>query len=135
AVVRSLELGASVTFGVARGEVYLTLSGVAVPLPVERIAGAEVQLGQVEMNGQRLRTILTIPTMTRPPFTAVLYLQGLGCASCELSHDPDEPLRKLLEGWSRSGLATMRLERSGVGDSEGPPCRQTDFFTELATVR
>jgi pimeloyl-ACP methyl ester carboxylesterase len=135
ALARSLAPGEPLTFDVARDRARTTLSGAAVPLPVERINGAELRLDHVGVNGHRLRTFLTIPVAGRPPFTAVLYLQGLGCASCELSQDPDDPLRALFEGWSRSGLATLRVERSGVGDSEGPPCRETDFFAELAAYR
>jgi pimeloyl-ACP methyl ester carboxylesterase len=62
-------------------------------------------------------------------------LQGLGTQSCELSSDPDEPLRKLIEGFSAAGLATLRVERSGVGDSGGPPIQSTTLFDEIAAYQ
>jgi alpha-beta hydrolase superfamily lysophospholipase len=64
-----------------------------------------------------------------------LYLQGIRCGSCEFPLDPTEPVRKLVEGWAHSGVVVMRVDRSGTGDSEGPPCSNVDLSTELATYR
>jgi pimeloyl-ACP methyl ester carboxylesterase len=102
---------------------------------VELVAGADVELGHVVAGGWRLRTRITTPAGAAPPSTAVLYLPGLGGASGELSSDPEEPLRLLLEGWTRAGLLTLRLSLRGAGDSEGPTYQETDLFTEIAGYR
>lgn len=136
ALVRGLVPGAPLHFEVLRGGARVTLPGKATPLPVERIAGAEVRLGHVTVHESwRQRTLLAIPASREPPFPVLLFLSGLGTGSCELTRDPEDPMRRLLEGLAAAGIATMRVERSGVGDSEGPPCQTTSFFDEVAGYR
>lgn len=133
--VRTLATGAPLVFVVDRGGDKLTLQGETIALPTERIAHAHVHLDHITVDDHRRRVILTTPTEKNPPYTTILHLQGLGTQSCELSSDPDEPLRKLLESFSEAGLATLRVERSGVGDSEGPPFSTTDLFDDLTAYR
>jgi len=133
--VRTLTTGNSLTFVVDRHGEKLTLHGKTIELPAERIAHADVFLAHVTVFEQRQRVIFTTPIGFDPPYPTILYLQGLGTQSCELSADVDEPLRKLLEGFSQAGLATMRVERSGVGDSEGPPFQGTNLFDEVTAYR
>lgn len=136
ALVRGLVPGAPLSFEVQRDGARVTLPGKATPLPVERIEGAEVRLGHVTVRESwRQRTLFTIPASGRPPYTTLLYLSGLGTTSCELPQDPDDPMRAFLTGLSAAGIATKRVERSGVGDSEGPPCQTTSLFDEVAGYR
>lgn len=135
-IARLLSRHDPLTFEIERNGKLLTLDGTLLAAPLERIAGAEVRLGHVVVGtGDRLRTITTVPSSIAPPFTAVLFLAGLGHGSCELPADPDDPRRKLIEGLTALGLATVRIERSGTGDSEGPPSSETDLFAELAAYR
>ena len=83
--LRALAPGAPVEFGVEREGAELILAGEAVPLPVERIEGADVTLGHVAVRGARLRTIFTTPRGPARPRIVVLYLPGIGSASVELS--------------------------------------------------
>lgn len=133
---RLLERHDAVTFEVERRGRLVTLEGTLLSAPLERVAGADVRLGHVVVaGGDRLRTITTVPVNAAPPFVTVLFLQGLGHGSCELGADPDDPRRRLLEELTTLGLATVRIERSGTGDSEGPPAAETDLFAELAAYR
>jgi uncharacterized protein len=135
-VARSLRPGARVVYLVERGRVAHVLESIVVPAPIEEIAGADVKLGHVpSSDGYRLRTIATVPVEFAPPFTAVLMLPGLGLGSCELSADREDPRRKLIEAFTALGLVTIRVERSGTGDSEGPPAATTDLFTEIEGYR
>ncbi|PYS79173.1 MAG: hypothetical protein DMF66_03725 [Acidobacteria bacterium] len=52
---------------------------------------------------------------------AVLYITGIGCFSQE-SANLLSTETKLLYGLTRAGFVTMRVEKSGIGDSQGPPC-------------
>jgi pimeloyl-ACP methyl ester carboxylesterase len=133
---RLLERHDPVTFEVERRGKLFTLEGTLLAAPLERVAGADVRLGNVVVaGGDRLRTITTVPVAAAPPFVTVLFLQGLGHGSCELGVDPDDPRRKLIEELTALGLATVRIERSGTGDSEGPPASETDLFAEMAAYR
>lgn len=106
----------------------------ATPYPLESIPGSRVHLAYVVVNGARLRTIQTIPE-TPGPHPAVLFLSGLRCESIDLALSPDAPVARVVRGLARAGFSTMRVERHGLGDSEGPPCRKVGFLDEQAAYR
>ena len=135
AYVRTLQIGARLVLGVDREGEKVSLPSEMVALPVERLAHADVHLGHVRVGEHRRRTVLTIPKGLAAPHPTILYLSGLGTQSCELSEDPDEPLRHFLQDFSRAGFATLRVERSGVGDGEGRPLQTTSFFDDVAAYR
>ncbi|HWU86753.1 MAG TPA: alpha/beta fold hydrolase, partial [Kofleriaceae bacterium] len=62
------------------------------------------------------------------PRAVVLLLPDLTCDSVEA----ESPLADLAHGWARAGFDTLRFDRRGIGDSEGSPCGDLDFATELA---
>ena len=130
AIARSRRAGSAVVFHVERAGRPLELEGVAPPLPVETSASGEVRLGAVEVGGHRLRTLVNVPRGPAP-HPAILYLQGLRGRSCEHPLDPAATLGRLVDGWTDAGLLVLRVERSGVGDSEGPPCSVTGLDEEL----
>jgi hypothetical protein len=120
--------------GILREGKALELVAQTSPLPAERAMGGEVRLAHVHAEGHRLRTILTVPSGAgRHP--AVLFLQGLGPGSCEFPLDPDQPIRRLVAGWTRAGFVTLRVDRPGAGDSEGPPWREAKLESVLAAYR
>ncbi len=81
------------------------------------------------------RTIITKPQGQSGRMPAIMLLQGLSCSTIE-----DYPGRT--SNWAKhityvveqSGMVVMRVEKPGVGDSEGD-CSQTDFITELEGYR
>ena len=86
----------------------------------------------VEINGNRRRLIVTVPHAPgRHP--ALLYLTGIGCFSQE-SVGVQSNEAKLLYGLTEAGYVTMRVEKSGIGDSEGPLCSSPayDLHEEIA---
>ena len=104
--------------------------------PLEEIAGVDSRYGVLQgPEGHRLRTILTRPSGTTGRLPAILFVQWLSCDSIELP-------AKQQDGWSRmlrrvaqdSGMALMRTDKAGVGDSEGD-CASLDYETELAGHR
>ncbi len=112
----------------------LTREQPRIPLPFETIDGCELCYDDVQAAGARLRTIVTRP-QAAGPHAAVLLLQGISLASVDAWHDPSAPLCQLAHHWARAGLVTMRLEKRGVGDSEGAPATEADFETELSGCR
>jgi pimeloyl-ACP methyl ester carboxylesterase len=98
--------------------------------PFEAAADVDVRYDAITVDGTLRRTILTAPKGSgRHP--AVLYLNGIGCFSQE-SLDLSSHDAKLLYGLARAGYVTMRVEKGGMGDSEGPPCEspEADFNAE-----
>jgi dienelactone hydrolase len=98
----------------------------------EPLPGVETVLGELQApDGYRLRTMVTRPADTRRRLPAVYYVQWLSCDSVEIGLAEDgwnQMLRSLV---SESGMVVMRLEKAGVGDSEGGPCSELDYETEL----
>lgn len=135
AYVKSLESDALLSLLVNRDGNPIRLEGKLISLPSERITHANVHLDALDVGAHRRRLILTTPLHGKPPYATILYLSGLGSQSVELSDDPDEPLRRLLEGFSEAGFATLRVERSGVGDSEGPAHHTTNLFDDVRAYR
>jgi len=101
------------------------------PRPLESTSDVETEYRAVAVDGSVRRTIVTRPKSTgRHP--AVLYMTGIGCASQE-SFGVQTTEAKLLYGLTRAGLVTMRVEKSGVGDSQGAACdsEQADLRSEV----
>ncbi|HSL23161.1 MAG TPA: alpha/beta hydrolase [Vicinamibacterales bacterium] len=105
--------------------------------PLEAIPGLEILYDVLTTrDGVRLRTILTKPVGATGPLPAILFVQWLSCDSIELPASAQG-------GWSRmmrrvaseSRAVMMRVEKRGVGDSEGGPCSALDYETELADHR
>jgi pimeloyl-ACP methyl ester carboxylesterase len=86
--------------------------------------------GAVEVDGTLRRTLTTIPKGNASRRPAVLFIGGIGCFSIDVASDPQDPYLRLAHDLSRRGFVTMRLEKSGVGDSQGPPCATVDLSNE-----
>lgn len=98
--------------------------------------GVDIEYGSLAVaDGVRLRTILTKPAgAERPP--VILFVQWLSCDTVEIRPDRDNGWLQMLRGIVReSGWAMMRMDKRGVGDSEGAPCSDLDYDTELADHR
>jgi dienelactone hydrolase len=119
---------------VLRGGAKLSLAARVERRPAERIEGAEVLYDEINSGGARLRVIVTRPEgAQRSP--AVLVIQGISFDSVDLGGRPDSPLFRLIQALSGAGLVTMRLERRGVGDSEGESCESTGFNEQVEDVK
>lgn len=119
---------------VRRGHEDLALTVRHRAVPSETAPEARVEYGAVEAQGALRRTILTVPEAAGP-HPAVLLLGGVGCYSLDFAGPSPHPYKQLLDGLSAAGYATMRVEKSGVGDSQGAPCPTVDFETEVAGYR
>lgn len=99
--------------------------------------GLDTEYGELlPGDGARLRTIVTRPKNSTGRLPAVLFVQWLSCDTIELAPDAKDGwsvmLRRLI---TESGMLWQRTEKSGVGESQGTPCAQLDYETELAHHR
>ena len=100
----------------------------------ERLPHTTFDYGHVTLaDGIRLRTIVSRPMKADRPAPAVLFLQGGGCSSIDVpwADGSTGPLG-LIHAIASRGFVTMRVDKPGAGDSEGPPCAETGFREELA---
>jgi uncharacterized protein len=131
AALRRAGAGARAELAFARGAERVVREVAVVTWPREHLDGQEVDYGVLEVPGARLRTIVTRPARAAPR-AAVLVLQGIACESID---GGGGPLVELIHGWARAGILTMRVDKRGVGDSEGGPCPELDFQTEANDAR
>jgi pimeloyl-ACP methyl ester carboxylesterase len=105
--------------------------------PFEQLPSTVFDYGHVTLpDGVRLRTILSRPTVSAARAPAVLFLQGGGCNSIDVPRAPPNIWpTSLLAAMAARGFVTMRVDKPGVGDSEGPPCAESGFREELAGYR
>lgn len=109
-----------------RQELTLTLR----PFPEESYEGIDVLYDHVKMEEGLLRSIVTRPAGAQGPAPSVYILQGYDCGSIDLPFSPDSDLARLVRHFSSLGFVTYRVEKAGVGDSQGAPCREAGFHME-----
>lgn len=112
-----------------------TITYTPVPLPLENVPGLESIYGSVKVpGGVLLRTIITRPAGTSGPLPAIFFTQWVSCGTIEFTRGglSREILKQLA---LKSGAALIRVERAGTGDSDGPPCHDLDYDTEVAHYR
>ena len=106
------------------------------PFPRETIPGAVLDYASVTLDdGTRLRTIVSVPDAPARRFPALLLLQGGGCGSVDVPMAPAVGPAGLMRTIATQSFVTMRVELSGVGDSQGPPCDTIGYRQELAGYR
>lgn len=103
-------------------------------LPEESSPNYDTVYDAVDVDGVQHRVVLTMPR-GEGPHPAMFFIQGLGCSSVEYPLQPMNPIRQLIDGVTRADFATLRVEKSGCGDSQGPPCEEIDLQTELKAYR
>lgn len=136
----ALRAGETVRLEIVRNDRVLSLTTTLSALPREQPNGAHTIYDSVLTDfGSRLRMIVTRPQsdIATGKLPAVFLVGWLSCDSVEY------PFGAGADGFgqapydiaTKSGLVLVRVDKPGVGDSEGPSCVECDFQTELAGYR
>lgn len=130
-VLSEVNEGERLNLMVMRGDQLLPLSAKAQGRPREKGQGFSVQYGQFAWQREHIRTISYHPDKPRKDGAAVLFIQGYTCGSIDYGMIPNASLNLLLGDFAQAGFTIMKMEKPGVGDSEGElDCRQYDFDIE-----
>lgn len=106
-------------------------------LPEEAVDGVVIRYGEVRTEkGYRVRTYTSRPRDAAGRLPLAIFIPWLSC-------DAVENPRNLKDGWSfmlrivmrEAGMQVVRIEKPGVGDSEGPDCGDTDLEDDMAAFR
>jgi len=135
-IVRAIPAGAKVTFSIRRDGKEMQLSAPLAERP--RDPGNEnfsVEYSHVTSHGARMRTLLTHPK-SPGKHPALLFIQGFSPVSYDYTlatatGDVSTIDGPILFDMADSGFVTLRVDKPGVGDSEGGPFETMDFMTEL----
>jgi|GEM_PF-676292 len=131
AAVHDFHGGERVSVNVVRNGAALQFSAVLGTARDETDAGLVTEYGALTVDDSLRRTLLTMPASLKSPAGAVLLIGGIGCYSVDVAANAQDAYLHLTHDLARAGFVTMRLEKSGVGDSQGPPCRNVDFDAEV----
>jgi dienelactone hydrolase len=126
--------GEVVKIGLLRKDTRETIEATLKPYPTEEMTNATVHYSSVTAPpGVRLRTIVSVPSgLSGQRYPAVLLLQGGSCGSIDTPLNATVGQTGLMHTIGSQGFVTMRVEKSGVGDSQGMPCDSIGFKEELA---
>lgn len=133
--VRAAHAGDQWTLTVRRAKKDVKLKGRLEGRPLETNPGFAIKYETVRLpDGVRRRSLVAVPPGAgRKP--AILFMGGVGCYSLDGPAGVVGTYGQLLNGLTEAGFITCRVEKSGVGDSEGAPCQTVDFATEVAGYR
>lgn len=128
--ISGLSAGDDVTYTVFRNGEVKELHGVVQGRPLEQGDSHRTEYFSIPFDGGRLRAIANLPG-GEGPFPTVFLIQGYTCASVESDWDK-HPHREMARALTQAGIAMIRVEKPGVGDSDGTPdCMHTDFHYEV----
>ena len=135
ATFAAMPVGQAVTLRVRRNGREHELKGRVFEKPREPANDAYyVDYLDVTSNGHRMRTIVTHPrTPGRHP--GFFFIQGYSPISYDYFLDTPGLDAPILRAMARAGFVTLRVEKPGVGDSEGGPFADVDFTTETDIYR
>ena len=105
----------------------------AVPMPLQSIPDFDTFYKSVIVDGSLYRVIITRPKQGKQ-LPAVFLIGGLGCYSLDPMRE-NSPYGHVLYSLTRDGFVTMRVDKSGEGDSEGPNCNTDAATLQLAAQR
>jgi pimeloyl-ACP methyl ester carboxylesterase len=125
--------GQAVSLGIVRGGSPMTVRVVLTEAAKEHDPAVDTRYDALDVDHSLRRALVTMPHGATGKHPAVLIVGGIGCFSVDLASNAQDAYMRLTHDLSRRGFVTLRLEKSGVGDSQGPPCRSVDFVTEAAS--
>ncbi|MEZ4944405.1 MAG: PDZ domain-containing protein [Cyclobacteriaceae bacterium] len=100
--------------------------------PFESYASLDLEaVALTNSTGDALRAFITKPKKSKGKLPAILFVSWLSCSSVETPDRDDSWTKMLREVAEKSGFLMMRVEKPGVGDSNGPACTDCDLLTEL----
>lgn len=138
--VRETPAGTKITFSIIREGKAVELSSKLTERPRDPgNKNYEVIYSHIVSNGQMMRTIVTKPRKSGK-YPGFFFIQGFSPVSYDYVLETstgdvatlDGPL---LKEFANSGFVTIRVEKPGVGDSQGGPFPQLDYTTELDIYR
>lgn len=127
--------GDTVTFTIARDDQSLKKDLTLAPRPKEVSPDYDIIYDHATVKGSKVRTFITRPK-GEGKFPALVFLPSPLPQSSEFPPQlAQHPYKQLIDALTRAGIATMRVDRLGVGDSEGTDPIATPYATDVETFK
>lgn len=121
--------GKPIKFEVFRGGQTVTLEADLAEKPRQKEDGFKVVYDQVMSKGKRIRMIITHPE-GKGPFPTLFLIGGIGAYSVDGDFG-SIAYGNVIGPIAKAGFATVRIDKPGQGDSEGPAYTDLLFDDEL----
>ncbi|RYG38371.1 alpha/beta fold hydrolase [bacterium] len=132
--IATLATGGKVKIAFLREGKSQTFETTVRPRPADNGPTYETVYDQVASKGNRIRIFVTKPKT--PGKHPVLFLiQGIGYVSNEQPLTSTSGYGRICRAFSDKGYVTVRVEKPGLGDSEGGPADKVDFDADLDSFR
>jgi pimeloyl-ACP methyl ester carboxylesterase len=136
ASVRASRAGRAIPLAVLRAGAAQTLPVTLTEAPRESAADLTISYESVRVDDTLRRTLIAAPRSTsRQRRPAMLLVGGIGCYSIDDANAAFDPYRTLAHDLARRGVIVMRIDKSGMGDSQGPACATVDFAAEARSYQ
>lgn len=133
-VIAAMTVGQKFEVGLARDGQRIVLPMTLKERPRDRGDNFDVLYHHVVSGAARIRTIVTRPHAPgRHP--VIFLIKGVGPGTVDEPLSGPEPYSRILNAFARSGYVTVRVDKPGIGDSEGGPFADLDFQGELDAYR
>jgi pimeloyl-ACP methyl ester carboxylesterase len=140
AMMREIPAGSKLTISAVRDKKAIELSTSLLERP--RDPGNEnysVEYTHITSHGQRMRTLVTHPKRTGK-HPVLFFIQGFSPVSYDFTLETSDGSVQSIDGpilreFANSNFIVYRIEKPGVGDSEGGPFADLDYMTELDIYR
>ena len=129
-IVKATKPNENIQVTLRRNNQLLNLNSHLEELPKELTWQYRTLYDELHTSNAVLRTIITTPPKSGK-YPAVIFVQGVGCYPIDTPYDTTFGHIQILRHLSKNNIVTMRVEKSGVGDSQGEPCEKIDFQTEM----
>jgi len=134
AAIAGLTTGGKVKVVFTRGGKSQTVEAAVKPKPADNGANYETIYDDVVSKGHRIRIFVTRPK-TPGKHPALFLIQGIGYVSNEQPLTSASGYGRICRAFNDKGYVTVRVEKPGLGDSEGGPADKVDFDAELDAFR
>lgn len=130
AVIDRSAAGDRVEVTVLRDGQSRTESGSFVGRPLETSTLSDVVYDAAPYKDGLLRVIINKPRI-EGKHPAMLFIPGYTCSSIDNLTD-DHPYKRIVDAFAAEGYVTLRIEKSGLGDSRNTPkCESCDLLDEV----
>jgi photosystem II stability/assembly factor-like uncharacterized protein/pimeloyl-ACP methyl ester carboxylesterase len=115
---------------VKRNNKIVKLNGTYIGRPLEKSDISEVIYDQTSFKNGQLRVIINKPR-TSDKLPAMLFVPGYTCSSID-NLTENHPYKRIIDAYIKAGFVTLRIEKSGLGDSYNTPsCESCDLKDEI----
>lgn len=123
--------GDKAEFKVLRNGKTVSLKGSFVGRPLEKSDFSEVIYDHTPYRNGLLRVIINKPLNASGKLPAMLFIPGYTCSSIDNLSD-NHPYKRIIDAYGKAGFVTLRIEKSGLGDSQNTPkCESCDLKDEI----